>query len=132
MNTISKYGNELFFLLIEQGFLPDTAEMIVAQAAHETGNFSSPIFLLNNNPFGMKLPVQRRTTATGEARGHAVYDSLDDAVEDYGLYYKARKYPLAWTDTDTFVEALKRNNYFENDIETYKTAVRKFHTLYFG
>lgn len=132
MSIISKYGTELYFLLIEQGFLPDTAKMIVAQAAHETGNFSSPIFLYQNNPFGMKLPETRRTTALREERGHAVFESIASAAEDYRLYYLARKYPIYWKDTDTFVEALKRNAYFEGDLEVYKKAVRTFHKMYFN
>ena len=132
MSIITKYGNELYLLLIEQGFWPDTAKMITAQAAHETGNFTSTIFLLQNNPFGMKVPVSRRTTTKSEARGHAVFDSIESAARDYWLYYQARKYPAIWKDTDTFVEALKRNGYFEGDLDVYKRAVKNFHQLYFN
>jgi uncharacterized FlgJ-related protein len=132
MNIISKYGTDLYFLLIQQGFWPDTAKMITAQAAHETGNFTSTIFRLNNNPFGMKLPESRRTTAIGERSGHALYSSMESAAQDYWLYYTNRKYPLVWKDVDNFIETLKANYYFEADIEIYKKAVKHFYQLYFN
>ena len=132
MSIISKYGTQLYLCLVAQGFLPDTAKMITAQAAHESGNFTSPIFIHNNNPFGMKLPEVRMTTAIGEYKGHAVYTDLDSAAKDYWLYYTAQKFPLYWKDTDTFVEALKKHYYFEADTTEYKTAVKKFYKTYFG
>lgn len=131
MNIISKHGKNLYLLLVSAGFIPDTAQMITAQAAHESGNFTSPVFIHNNNPFGMKLAEIRMTTAIGENRGHAVYSDLDSAVKDYWLYYKAQKYPYSWQDTDTFVEALKSHYYFEADTTEYKIAVKKFYKLYF-
>lgn len=132
MNIISKYGTQLYLCLVAQGFLPDTAKMITAQAAHESGNFTSPIFIHNNNPFGMKLPEIRMTTAIGEYKGHAVYSDLDSAAKDYWLYYTAQKFPYYWKDTDSFVTALKLHNYFEADTDAYKTAVKNFYKLYFG
>jgi len=131
MNIISKYGTQLYLCLVAQGFFPETAQMITAQAAHESGNFTSPIFIHNNNPFGMRLAQTRMTTAIGEYKGYAVYSDLDNAAKDYWLYYTAQKFPLTWNDTDTFVESLKKHNYFEADIDEYKTAVKKFYKLYF-
>lgn len=132
MNIISKYGTDLYLLLVAQGFWPETAKMITAQAAHESANFTSKIFRYNNNPFGMKLPETRFTCATGENFGHAVYENLEGAAYDYFLYYKARKYPPTWENIDVFIEALKNNNYFEASLEVYKGAVKKFLKLYFG
>ena len=132
MSIITKYGTDLYLLLIAQGFWPGTAEMITAQAAHESANFTSKIFRQNNNPFGMKLPETRFTYATGENLGHAVYDDLEAAVYDYWLYYQARKYPPTWKDIDTFIETLKINNYFEAPLSLYKKAVKYFYKIYFG
>jgi uncharacterized FlgJ-related protein len=132
MSIITKYGTDLYLLLIEQGFYPGTAEMITAQAAHESANFTSLIFKHNNNPFGMKLPGTRFTCAIGENLGHAVYEDLAAAAYDYWLYYKARKYPSTWENIDAFIEALKMNNYFEAPVNSYKKAVKYFYKLYFG
>jgi len=132
MNIINQYGKDLYLLLCYQGFLPDTAKLITAQAAHESGNFTSSIFIVNNNPFGMKHPEVRKTTSLGENRGYAYYMTLESAVQDYWLYYKARKYPYTWKDADQFVEALKERFYFEAPLELYKKAVKHFYKLYFS
>ena len=132
MSTVSKYGTDLFTYLVAQGFLPETAKMIVAQAAHESANFTSKIFKLNNNPFGMKLPETRFTCAIGENLGHAVYSDMEGAAHDYWLYYNAKKYPFIWKDLDTFIETLKMKGYFEAPLEVYKKAVKYFYKIYFG
>ena len=66
---------------------PRNADIIRLQAILETGFFTSEVFLENNNLFGMKLPRVRRTTAIGENRGHAVYETWMDSVDDYILWY---------------------------------------------
>lgn len=64
-------------------------EIVLAQARLESGNFTSSIFLENNNLFGMKKAYSRPTTAVGEARGHAVYNSWQQSLADYALYSAA-------------------------------------------
>lgn len=61
-------------------------EIVLAQAKIETGNFTSVIFIENNNLFGMKLPERRRTTAVGENRNHAKYKSWVQSVLDYKIW----------------------------------------------
>jgi len=131
MNISNKHGFDLYKLLIDQGFIHETAQLITAQAAFETGNFTSPIYLYQNNPWGMKLPKSRDTTATGSARGHAVYSSLQSAVKDYWLYYVYFKYPWTWQSVDAFVLALKEKGYFESPLSSYLRGVKKYHKLYF-
>jgi uncharacterized FlgJ-related protein len=58
----------------------------LAQAVHESGHFSSNVYLENNNLFGMKKPNVRKTTAVGENRGHATYKNWVDSVRDYKLF----------------------------------------------
>jgi len=60
-------------------------ELIVGQAALETGNFTSAILRENRNLFGLKLPKVRPTLATGENRGHATFSTVEDSVRDYIL-----------------------------------------------
>jgi hypothetical protein len=60
--------------------------VVLAQAIQESNSYKSGIFLENNNLFGMKNSTQRPTTAIGENRGHALYDSWEDSVLDYALY----------------------------------------------
>jgi hypothetical protein len=61
-------------------------DIVLSQAVLETGNFTSDIFMNSNNLFGMKLARSRNTTANGERRGHAYYDSWQLSVQDYSLY----------------------------------------------
>ena len=132
MSIITKYGTDLYLLLVAQGFLPETAKMITAQAAHESGNFTSDIFRFNNNPFGMKLAKERFTSAIGERKGHALYASIEEAVKDYWYYYQAKNYPMFWKDIDTFIETLKMKGYFEAPLSVYMKAVKYFYKIYFG
>jgi uncharacterized FlgJ-related protein len=61
--------------------------IILAQAKLESGHFKSTIFLENNNMFGMKEAKLRANLAKGTNREHAYYDSWQDCVCDYALYY---------------------------------------------
>lgn len=61
-------------------------DIVLAQAILETGMFRSKIFIESNNLFGMKVARSRNTTATGENRGHAMYDNWRRSVQDYSLY----------------------------------------------
>jgi hypothetical protein len=60
--------------------------IVLAQAKLESANFSSTIFIENNNLFGMKQARTRPTTATGTSRSHATYNSWKDSIIDYALY----------------------------------------------
>lgn len=62
-----------------------STKLIYAQAVHETGRFTSDIFRESNNLFGMKLPSRRKTTATGENRGHATFKNWWASIWDYFL-----------------------------------------------
>jgi len=132
MTTQNSYGFIVYGLLIDNGFFPQTARFITAQAAHETGNFTSAIFRKNNNCFGMKLPKIRKTLAISERHGHAVYETLADCVGDFWLYYKYVNLPDLWKDAETYITALKNKSYFEDKLDTYIQGVKKFYKLYFG
>ena len=67
----------------------ENAYIVYAQARLESGNFTSDIFMENNNLFGMKMAERRPTTAIGVNRGHAVYKSWRESVIDYALMQAA-------------------------------------------
>lgn len=92
------------------------ARFVVSQAAHETGGFVSPVFLKNNNAFGMKYAGQE--LATGKKNGYANYESVESSTLDvvkwiykhYGFFLMT----IAPINTlSEYVSFLKRNNYFE-------------------
>ena len=61
--------------------------IILAQSYQETGHYKSGIFLENNNLFGMKEAKLRSNLAKGTNRGHAYYETWQESVIDYALYY---------------------------------------------
>lgn len=64
-------------------------DIVFAQALIETGNFTSKLFMTQNNLFGMKMPRKRETTAIGKNKnGYAAYDDIDDSIYDYYLFQK--------------------------------------------
>lgn len=132
MSTYKDYVTYFMALLIREGFSESMAKLIVAQAGFETGNFTSTIFLENKNLFGMKLPKIRKTTAIGEARGHAVYKSWEDSIKDYWLYNKALGYLSNYSTVVNFVRALVQKKYFEAKPEDYQRGVETYYKKYFG
>ena len=99
---------------------------IIAQAEHETGGFTSPIFEENNNMFGMKEPSIRKTTAKGTSRGHAVFDNLEDSIADLVLYFEHFNYPFHFVNLSAYVNYLKERGYFEDTIENYYNGTSKW------
>lgn len=75
--------------------------IVYAQAMLETNNFKSPIFLENNNLFGMKESTFRISTALGTQDNHAFYNNWEDSVYDYG-YYQATYLSRLKTEGDYF------------------------------
>lgn len=115
----NKDAEKIYSLLLSRQFSTKQARFIVAQAAHETGGFTSDIYKENNNCFGMKLARVRKTTATGENKGHAVYRNIENCIEDFKIYYINFQYLPAYQDIKAYVEALKKRGYFEDNFNTY-------------
>jgi len=84
--------------------------VIVAQAMHETGNFTSDIYRENNNAFGMKEPRQRPTTATGTRRGHATYSGVWSGLADYFMRQAYFKIPNT-SDAAVYMADTVNSNY---------------------
>jgi uncharacterized FlgJ-related protein len=63
--------------------------IVYAQAQLETGNFTSHIFKVNSNLFGMKEAKRRPTTNKGTENGHAFFNHWKESVVDYAFYQAA-------------------------------------------
>lgn len=98
--------------------------IILAQAKLESGHFKSTIFLENNNMFGMREAKLRANLAKGTNRNHAYYDSWQDCVLDYALYYSTYLYKIK-TEGEYF-EYL-RQNYAEDPtyVQRLKEMIKK-------
>lgn len=94
--------------------------IVLAQAKLESGNYTSQIFIENNNLFGMKKAVVRLNTARSSNRGHAYYDTWQDSIIDYALY--TATYLNSLKTEDQYYDYLARN-YAEDT--TYVNKVRE-------
>jgi hypothetical protein len=115
-------GLEIYNLLLSEGFGPDLAKYQTSQAAFETAGFTSKIFRLNNNAFGMKDAGQ--PLSLGEKNGYAYYNSISGSVSDFARWYRAKRnyifsFPLVIDSLDKYVTFMKNNNYFEADRDSY-------------
>ena len=91
------------------GYVSIPAAVIVGQALLETGNFTSAVFTENNNAFGLKLPSQRPTLATGENRGHATFNSVADSVVDYAM--RQQYFGIPDGDVEQYMRATVASGY---------------------
>ena len=102
-NSFSK--DKLFIEIDKYSFkYPD---IIKAQAILESGHFKAPVFIQNNNMFGMREAMVRITTANGTNLNHAYYDNWKYCVTDRALY-DAR-----------YMSKLSREEYFSYLDQTY-------------
>jgi len=94
--------------------------LLQAQAIHETGNFTSRLFLENNNVFGMKIPSIRMTLniAPGNQQ-FSRFASIGDSVKDMLLYLDHFSIPLNLADPFLYAQVLKDKNYYEDPVEVY-------------
>lgn len=129
MTSTSKLGYDLYNLLTNAGFKDLYSRFIVSQAAHECGNFTSDVFLKNNNPFGIKYFGQAE--ADGELNGYAYYKNMGRAVQDYERIFKTYGIIIGLNSLDNFVDLLKKHNYFEAPQDEYLRGCTWFYNLYF-
>lgn len=94
--------------------------IVLSQSIIESGNYTSKVFLENNNPFGMKLSWNRSTTALGIKNGYAYYSNLRDAIIDYA-FMQSSYYRSAKTEEDYYL--LLQKSYAED--KEYINKVRK-------
>ena len=120
----------IFNRLRERGVPADTARMIVAQAIHETGNFTSELFEKGNNAFGMKLPRRRPTLAIDrglrvEGDPAASFNSVEDSVDDLLLWLDFNSLPVNYSTLEDYIGGIRRKGYFTDTYIRYLTAVRR-------
>ena len=61
-------------------------DLIKKQILLESSHLTSPIYVKNHNPIGMRLAKARMTTAICSKNGYAVYRNVEDAILDRLLY----------------------------------------------
>lgn len=114
-------------VLLDSGYSSRMINIVIAQARHESGNYTSKLAVRNNNIFGMRHPVKRPTTSLGPLasaegrKGYASYNSIEDSVRDLILYHRHFRVPES--NLADYVTYLKRKRYYECSEQLYKKAL---------
>ena len=102
---------------------------IVAQAQHETGNFTSTVYLQDHNLFGMKwtnggrgqIATQGIQSPEGDHYAHYANDS--ESVIDLLKWMAYTNFPTTVTDVNQYGTELKNRGYFTAGLTSYVGAL---------
>lgn len=124
-----------------QGLPVALSNLVTAQARHESANFTSPLFLSDNNAFGYDYTGNANQVGPS-LRSHggnyyAKYSSLENSVDEIvdWIYRRARegKFPanLATIQSpNDYATLLKNSKYFEDDVTNYQNGLTRWLTNY--
>jgi hypothetical protein len=141
---VANYDQEIYEIAISEGFKPNVAKYIVAQARLESADYTSNVFLNNFNMYGMKYvgqplasrgtlaPIRERSDSCvtsnicNDSDYYAKYKSPKDSALDtiQRLYKKTRK-GIGFdelnnsVDAQDFANKLKQRDYYGANPEDY-------------
>lgn len=135
------YGQRIYNAARSMGINDTLANLIVAQARHETGDFTSKIFKENNNAFGYtfvaggqyQLPSKGRIADNKQPT--AMYASVEDSTKEMVAWLQRRekegKLKMSeLTTPEAYAAALKKSGYYTDAESRYLTAMRKWLSKY--
>lgn len=115
------------------GILP---EILLAQAKHETGNFTSRAFRLHNNLFGYSyVPGARYQTGPGliadNGQPVASYATIEDSVKEIidWLYRRVKEGKFTFPeiqDPAAYAEKIRKAGYYTDTLENYRRGLLAF------
>lgn len=123
-------GDLIFQTALGDGMPAPLANLIAAQAAHETANFTSPVFLDCNNAFGYNA-------VRSFCVGHSIYQNyptVQDSVHELTGWIKRRlqagSFPPLGTITTPgqYAQLLKDNGYFSDSVANYANGIAAYLT----
>jgi len=127
-----------------KGVPPVLADLIVAQAKHETGNFSSRAFLQDNNAFGYSYvagaywqigPGIIADNGQPVARYASIEDSTAEIVDWIYRRIAEGKFPANLNDIttpDQYARLLKGAGYYGDTVSNYLEGLRRWFVLNTG
>lgn len=122
------------------GLPPVLSSLLVAQSAHETGNFTSNFFKNYNNAFGYSyVPNGKYQSGAGTVADNgkpiAAYASIEDSTKEIidWIYRRVKegKFPadlFTITTPDQYAQLLKGANYFGDTLQNYAAGLKRFFT----
>ena len=134
-SDVLRVNSQYIYNQLRRHGLNDTvARFATAQAAFETGGFTSNSFLYGGNAFGYKHVGQ--PLSRGVIHGHAHYSTIADSCQEFVEYWKRRRrrqpLPVRISSLRVFVEYLGDKNiqpgaYFEVSIGHYLNGVTYYY-----
>jgi flagellum-specific peptidoglycan hydrolase FlgJ len=121
--------------VIAQSEYGNYADFVIAQAKHESANFTSKVYRANNNPFGMKVPSKRgflgsqgtpAPASEGKNMFYARYESDTVAFKDFLKYLRAVRFPVDLDTVEDYALALKGKGYYGDTVSNYTKALKKW------
>ena len=119
--------------VIEKGLPKAMQNLIVAQAKHETGNFTSNAFKRNNNLFGYKYVGSRYQLSPGitssEGNAYGFYATIEDSVRELcdwiGRRQKSGVFPsdLSTMTASRYAQLLKSAGYYGDTVTVYTAGL---------
>lgn len=130
-------AKKIYLQLVNLGLTGQTLLLAMAQMAHETDGFKSPVFLRNNNIGGIKWKNQKNATK-GSCVGreyndapscYARFNTIQDSVNEWHRLINVR-YPKALKSITAFdyASALKEKGYYSAPLALYSTALKRWIT----
>lgn len=114
-------------ILTGAGYSDRMANWWAAVSNLETGKWTSRLYTVYHNMFGMKQPLLRFTYsrgATQSPQGYASFDSDADSVKDLIAYMQHFNYPKDFDSIDAMVSFMKSKGYFEDPLYLEKVKGR--------
>ena len=132
---MAKSNDQIIYeVAIKQGFTPTAAKLVVAQARFESADYTSRIFLENNNISGMKYigqPLAVQGEMSPEGNYYAKFKSVEDSAKDkivrnYSITRKgvAPDQLKKVTDADEFARLLKQRGYYGGAESSYAAGLK--------
>lgn len=129
----------IYSTAIGGGMPPILAALMVAQAAHETGNFTSRFFKEYNNAFGYSYAGSKYQLGPGPLADNqqpiARYASVQDSTLEIVAWIKRRqqegKFPSdlsAITSPDQYAGLLKAAGYYGDTLANYAAGLKRYYT----
>lgn len=122
----------------KEGMPDNIARLLVAQAKHETGNFTSNAYRNNNNLYGYKyvpggyLQISEGITSS-EGNAYAAYASIEDSVRVVCRWIRKRqaegKFPadLSGLTIESYAQYLKNAGYYGDTVANYTQGLKKYY-----
>lgn len=125
-----KYQQTIYNIARRKGVPDRMAELIAAQAAHETGNFTSAVWKDCGNAFGYSAPGGKNACP-----GHLFYkkyDNLDQSITEVIDWLKRRQKEGTFpafsevTSPAQYAQLLKNNNYYTDNVQNYAGGLSRW------